>query len=112
MARARVHHRRHCAILTHPSPRQSGWNICARNAWNQESRCQTAWINSLEDWCIWGPPEGGDIGSTERVAVAFCTTDKHGTRLIPDGTITGAHFVQTSSYGEWRVARAIGGTLC
>lgn len=86
---------------------QSGWNVCAQNAWNQESRCQTAWINSLEDWCIWGPPEGGDIGSTERVAVAFCTTDKHGTRLIPDGTITGAHFVQTSSYGEPPATRGV-----
>ena len=72
---------------------QSGWNRCAENAWNQKSLCQTAWINDINDWCIWGPPDGGDIGSTERVAVAYCTTDKHGTRLIPDGTITGAHFV-------------------
>lgn len=72
---------------------QSGWNQCANDTWNQKSLCQTAYINDLQDWCIWGPPEGGDIGSTERVAVAYCTTKKHGTRLIPDGTITGAHFV-------------------
>jgi hypothetical protein len=72
---------------------QSGWNQCAQNKWNQKSLCQTAFINDLNDWCIWGPPEGGEIGSTERVAVAYCTTSKHGTRLIPDGTITGAHFV-------------------
>ncbi|PWN88535.1 hypothetical protein FA10DRAFT_268718 [Acaromyces ingoldii] len=77
---------------------QSGWNRCARNKWNQQSKCQTAWLNSLEDWCIWGPPDGGDIGSTERVAVAYCTTNKHGTRLIPDGTIKGAHFLQTANY--------------
>jgi hypothetical protein len=80
---------------------QSGWNQCAQNAWNQKSQCQTAHINDLQDWCIWGPPDGGEIGSTERVAVAYCTTKKHGTRLIPDGTITGAHFVSlfTSLYG-------------
>ncbi|UZJ54246.1 hypothetical protein CBS101457_003566 [Exobasidium rhododendri] len=77
---------------------QSGWNQCVQNKWNQKSQCQTAWINSINDWCIWGPPDGGEIGSTERVAVAYCTTNKHGTRLIPDGTITGAHFLKTPSY--------------
>lgn len=77
---------------------QYGWNQCANNTWNQQSKCQTAWINSIVDWCIWGPPEGGDIASTERIAVAYCTTGKHGTRVIPDGTITGAHFLKTPSY--------------
>lgn len=79
---------------------QSGWNQCAKDSWNQKSLCQTAYINDLQDWCIWGPPEGGDIGSTERVAVAYCTTKKHGTRLIPDGTITGAHFVSPEKKGK------------
>lgn len=73
---------------------QTGFNQCADEGWNQKSQCQTAWLNSLEDFCIWGPPDGGEIGATERIAVAYCTTDKHGTRLIPDGTIKGAHFVR------------------
>lgn len=77
---------------------QTGWNQCANNTWNQKSLCQTAWINNILDWCIWGPPDGGDIGSTERIAVAYCTTGKHGTRVIPDGTLTGAHFLKTPSY--------------
>ncbi|PWN48520.1 hypothetical protein IE53DRAFT_389271 [Violaceomyces palustris] len=77
---------------------QSGYNTCASNAWNQQSKCQTAWVNSLEDFCIWGPDELGTVGETERQGVAYCTTDKHGTRLIPDGTITGAHFVKTDEY--------------
>lgn len=77
---------------------QSGYNTCARNTWNQDSRCQTAWINSLDDFCLWGPAEYGTVGEKERSGVAYCTTDKHGTRLIPDGTITGAHFVKTRDY--------------
>lgn len=77
---------------------QSGYNRCAENTWNQDSQCQTAWINDVNDWCIWGPPDGGTIGATERVAVAYCTTDKHGTRLIPDGTLTSVHFLKTPSY--------------
>ncbi len=77
---------------------QSGYNTCARNTWNQDSRCQTAWINSLDDFCLWGPAEYGTVGEKERSGVAYCTTDKHGTRLIPDGTITGAHFVRTRDY--------------
>ena len=73
-------------------------NSCASNAWNQESKCQTAWLNSLQDFCLWGPAEYGTVGEKERHGVAYCTTDRHGTRLIPDGTITGAHFVQTRDY--------------
>lgn len=32
------------------------------------------------------------------IAVAYCTKPVHGTRLIPDGTLTGVHFVKTSDY--------------
>lgn len=58
-------------------------------------------MNSLDDWCIFAPPQPGPdsvIGNTERIEVAWCTADGHGTRLIPDGSITGAHFVQTPDY--------------
>lgn len=75
---------------------QTGFNNCADEGWNQKSQCQTAWLNDVNDWCIWGPPDGGEVGATERIAVAYCTTDTHGTRLIPDGTITGAHFVRAA----------------
>ncbi|KAJ1031778.1 hypothetical protein NDA13_002167 [Ustilago tritici] len=77
---------------------QSGYNTCACNTWKQDSKCQTAWINSLEDFCLWGPAEYGTVGEKERSGVAYCTTDRHGTRLIPDGTIEGAHFVRTRDY--------------
>ena len=60
-------------------------------------------VNSIDDWCIFAPPEpepNSTIGNTERIEVAWCTKAGHGTRLIPDGTITGAHFVQTPDYVE------------
>ncbi|KAH9888092.1 hypothetical protein C8Q73DRAFT_203327 [Cubamyces lactineus] len=79
---------------------QSGTNQCG-SGHDQNSMCQNAYINSLDDWCVFAPPQPGadsTIGDTERIEVAWCTKDGHGTRLIPDGAITGAHFVQTPDY--------------
>ena len=58
-------------------------------------------MNSLDDFCIFAPPNpgpGSDIGDTERIEVSWCIQAGYGTRLIPDGAITGAHFVQTPDY--------------
>jgi hypothetical protein len=58
-------------------------------------------VNSVNDFCLFAPPEPGaksDIGDTERIEVAWCIQGNYGTRLIPDGTIQGAHFVQTPDY--------------
>ncbi|KAI0628541.1 hypothetical protein C8Q77DRAFT_1067566 [Trametes polyzona] len=79
---------------------QSGTNQCGTGH-DQNSMCQNAYLNSLDDWCIFAPPQPGPdsvIGNTERIEVAWCTKDGHGTRLIPDGAIQGAHFVQTPDY--------------
>lgn len=57
-----------------------------------------AWINSLDDFCIWAPSTRGTIGDTEREGVAYCTREGHGTRLIPPYTIQGAHMVHTSQF--------------
>ncbi|KAH8925338.1 hypothetical protein BT69DRAFT_1348791 [Atractiella rhizophila] len=76
---------------------QEGYNICG-TANSQDSRCQTAYFNSLNDFCVWAPPTPGEIGSTERFEVAWCTKPGYGTRLIPDGTIQGAHWVETPDY--------------
>ncbi|KZO97215.1 hypothetical protein CALVIDRAFT_526775 [Calocera viscosa TUFC12733] len=80
---------------------QLGTNQCG-DGHSQESMCQNAYVNSVDDFahtqCLWGPPYGGansTIGETEPIVVAWCTKSGHGTRLIPDGTINGAHFVQT-----------------
>ncbi|KIL64124.1 hypothetical protein M378DRAFT_1045249 [Amanita muscaria Koide BX008] len=79
---------------------QSGTNQCG-TALNQNSACQNAYINNITDWCIWSPPEPGPnagIGNTERIEVAWCIKSGYGTRIIPDGSITGAHFVVTPDF--------------
>ncbi|THH03063.1 hypothetical protein EW145_g6560 [Phellinidium pouzarii] len=58
-------------------------------------------VNSVDDFCLYAPPEPGPsstIGETERIEVAWCMKSGTGARLIPDGTIQGAHFVQTPDY--------------
>lgn len=40
----------------------------------------------------------GNIGDTEREEVAWCTKSGRGTRVIPDGTLKGVHFVHTPDY--------------
>lgn len=58
-------------------------------------------VNSLQDFCLWGPPVPNSVvGDTEGEAVAWCTQPGHGTRIIPAGAITGAQFIQTPDYIE------------
>ncbi|KAF9788303.1 hypothetical protein BJ322DRAFT_1002473 [Thelephora terrestris] len=79
---------------------QTGTNNCGTGS-SQNSTCQNLYINSLEDFCLWGPPEPGPnsvIGNTEAIVVSYCIKSGYGTRLIPAGSITGAHFVQTPDY--------------
>ncbi|TBU28064.1 hypothetical protein BD311DRAFT_739549 [Dichomitus squalens] len=79
---------------------QAGTNKCGTGN-DQNSMCQNVYVNSLDDFCLFAPPNPGassTIGDTERIEVAWCVQGGHGTRVIPDGTITGAHFVQTPDY--------------
>ncbi|RXW14830.1 hypothetical protein EST38_g11023 [Candolleomyces aberdarensis] len=76
---------------------QYGTNTCGTGS-SQTSNCQTAWINSGSDFCLWAPPYPGKIGDTERVAVAWCSKSGRGTRTIPNGTLKGVHFVKTNEY--------------
>ena len=61
--------------------------------------------------CLWGAvkPNSG-VGDAEvrsaalaeadgqRTMISYCTKAGHGSRLMPPGTITGAHFVSTANY--------------
>lgn len=76
---------------------QTGTNNCG-NVSSQTSMCQTMWMNDADDFCLWGPPENGDIGDTEQEVVAWCTKSGYGTRIIPNGTLSGVHFVRTPNY--------------
>jgi hypothetical protein len=88
-------------VMTEPIVRgtQVGYNICNSTTQNQQSECQTAFINNIYDFCFWGPPVSNTpIADSEGYEVAWCTTKKHGTRLIPQGTLTGVQVLNNSNY--------------
>jgi len=76
---------------------QWGTNQCGTES-SQNSTCQNVYINSVDDFCLWAPHTRMVVGNAERETVAYCIRSGYGTRLIPDGTIKGAHFVQTPDY--------------
>jgi hypothetical protein len=56
-------------------------------------------VNSIEDFCLWGAPEENSvIGNIEAIVVAYCTKPGHGTRLIPPGALTAVQFIKTPGY--------------
>ncbi|KAJ7600306.1 carbohydrate-binding module family 13 protein [Mycena floridula] len=76
---------------------QYGYNTCKPNNF-QSSKCQTAWINSASDFCLWAPPTHSSIAKSLGKEVAWCTTAGRGTRTIPKNTLKGVHFVKTLDY--------------
>ncbi|KAL0948641.1 hypothetical protein HGRIS_010447 [Hohenbuehelia grisea] len=77
---------------------QTGTNSCGTGA-SQDASCQTAWINDVDDFCLFAPPNPDSlIGDTEREEVAWCTKAGRGARVIPDGALQGVHFVKTPDY--------------
>jgi len=75
---------------------------------NQTSYSRLVSLNNVNDFCLFGPPvagAGSEIGNLEAEVVAYCTQPRNGARLIPDGTITSAHFIKTPLYvqisGTW-----------
>ncbi|KAH9946567.1 hypothetical protein B0H21DRAFT_693433 [Amylocystis lapponica] len=65
---------------------------------NQTSYSRLLTINSVDDWCLFAPPNEGAIADTETLEVAWCTKPRNNARLIPDGTITGVSFLKTDLY--------------
>ncbi|GAA5906068.1 hypothetical protein JCM6882_003550 [Rhodosporidiobolus microsporus] len=83
---------------------QSGYNICNSTTSGPDSQCQTAVLNNASDFCLWGSPTtsaNGTIGDVEAAVVAYCTNDKFGARVIPEGAITGLQVMHTSQYIQW-----------
>jgi len=77
---------------------QVGTNKCG-TANNQTSLCQNVYINSLDDFCVWGAQDpGSSIGAVEQIVVAYCTKPGRGTRLFPEGSLINAHFLITPDY--------------
>ncbi|KDN52095.1 hypothetical protein K437DRAFT_261644 [Tilletiaria anomala UBC 951] len=68
---------------------------------NQTSVSRLASINSIDDWCTFGPepvPNTQQMGDIEQTTVAYCTKARNNARVIPDGTLTAVHFVKTPLY--------------
>ncbi|GAA6060071.1 hypothetical protein JCM10212_003032 [Sporobolomyces blumeae] len=83
---------------------QSGYNQCNSTTGGPDSQCQTLIANDIGDFCVWGSPTtsaNGTIGDVEAAVVAYCTTDKHGARVIPAGAITGLQVLRTKAYIQW-----------
>jgi len=78
---------------------QVGYNICNSTTENQDSMCQTSFVNHIDDFCLWAPPKpNSTIGDTEGQEVAWCTKPGHGTRLIPAGALQGVQLIKTPNY--------------
>ncbi|KDR69003.1 hypothetical protein GALMADRAFT_145747 [Galerina marginata CBS 339.88] len=78
---------------------QVGYNICNSTTEGPTSMCQTAYINSLDDFCIWAPPQPGQtVGQIEGEMIAWCSRGGHGTRVMPPGTLTGVQLTLTPDY--------------
>jgi hypothetical protein len=77
---------------------QTGYNQCNSTTQGPGSMCQTLIANSIEDFCLWGPPERGTVGEKEGESVAWCTKPTHGARLIPAGTLKSVQFYKAPSY--------------
>ena len=96
---------------------QSGFNICNSTTENQQSNCQTSFLNSIDgnhlvmisrslftppiDFCLWAPPApNSTVADTEGEMVAWCTKPGHGTRLIPHDALLGVQYMRTPDYAQ------------
>ncbi|KAL0953105.1 hypothetical protein HGRIS_004376 [Hohenbuehelia grisea] len=78
---------------------QTGYNICNSTTENQNSLCQTSFVNSIDDFCLWAPIKPNSaIADTEGEEVAWCTKPGRGTRLIPADALKGVEFTRTPDY--------------
>lgn len=78
---------------------QFGYNKCNSTTEGQESLCQTSFVNSIDDFCLWAPSKPDSIvANTEGEMVAWCTKPGRGTRLIPKDALQGLQFVRTPDY--------------
>jgi len=78
---------------------QSGYNICNSTTEGPKSLCQTMFLNSIGDFCLWGSPKpNGVVGDVEAEVVAYCSKPGHGTRIMPPGTLTAVQFIKAPGY--------------
>ncbi|SJL13357.1 uncharacterized protein ARMOST_16799 [Armillaria ostoyae] len=89
---------------------QTGINECGTMS-SQDSMCQNLYINAIDDLSVShlrrtprlimhlpAPSIPGPHRSIERSDVSWCLKSERGTRIIPEGTSKGAHFMQTPDF--------------
>ncbi|CAO1627947.1 unnamed protein product [Parajaminaea phylloscopi] len=81
----------------HTETGQVGTNNCGTGS-SPTSMCQNAYLNSVEDFCLFSTASRGAISDHEGEVISYCTKSGRGTRLIPPGTIHGASFVYAPDY--------------
>lgn len=75
-------------------------NQC-RQKWGDGSpnaQCTTAYLNSVQDFCLFAPRRRDTIGNAEENVVSYCTKTGFGTRALPADAIHSAQFIKTSEY--------------
>jgi len=78
---------------------QFGYNRCNSTTEGPDSLCQTSFLNSIDDFCLWAPPKpNSTIGDTEGEEVAWCTKPGRGTRIFYQNTLQGVQFMRTPDY--------------
>jgi len=78
---------------------QFGYNLCNSTTEGPNSLCQTSFLNSLDDFCLWAPSKPDSlISDTEGEEVAWCTKPGRGTRTIPASALQGVQFMRTPDY--------------
>lgn len=82
---------------------QFGYNDCTKRYGksSKKAHCQNIFINGVDDFCIYAPhraKKGRTLADMEEKVVSYCLKEGYGTRLIPDGTIHGVHFLKTPEY--------------
>jgi len=65
---------------------------------NQTSMARLLSVNSVDDFCLFAPPQTANISDSETIEVAWCTKQRNNARLIPDGTLSAVQFLKTSAY--------------
>jgi len=78
---------------------QVGYNQCNSTTEGPGSMCQTSFVNSIDDFCLWGPSEPNSlVANVEGEMVAWCTKPGRGTRVIPEGALKGVQFLRAPAY--------------
>jgi hypothetical protein len=78
---------------------QFGYNLCNSTTEGPKSDCQTALMNHIDQFCLWGPPlANSTIADTEAETVAWCTKPGQGARTMPAGTLTGVQVLIAPAY--------------